>query len=357
MQKRLTFRQRQSVKKYSLLILSLVIIGSVFLSIPSIARALPETLATALTVREGANGPPGSITGGGEALTPLMGQPFSSVLGFDYESEPEIPPLDSIEGAEYVKAVNLCWYTYEDTPKLHLINRTDYKVNLYDYIDMRFPVNNKSLSEPAVLIIHTHGTESYLPSGVNYYTAEETFRSVEKERTVVAVGEVLAAELNARGIPVLHDTVMYDKESFSDSYNKSRKAVAAALEEYPTIKYVIDLHRDAVFTSTGVNQKPVTEIDGKTTAQVMMVIGTNQGGANHPEWKKNLTVAVALQSIMNEKYPTLARPICLRTASFNQQLSPGYILLEVGSCGNTIDEAKKAAELFAAAFAEMINTY
>ena len=347
----LSYRQKLKIKKYGLLILSVMIITTVFMSIPSMARALPDSLADILTTGSKAEY---NISHQEERLTAIMGDSFSAVLGYDYEIEPEIPKTDNIEGAKYVKAVNLCWYSYEDNPKLHLLNRTDFKVDLNDYKNLEFPIRNTIDSAPVVLIVHTHGTESYLEEGKDYYTAGETFRSEDITKNVVAVGEVLVEELINRGINTVHDKTMQDKDSFSNSYSNSKRAVAEYLLRYPSIKYVVDIHRDAVFTSDGVNQKPVTSINNNQVAQVMLVVGTNQGGANHPDWKKNLTVAVNLQDIMNQDYPTLARPLCLRTASFNQQLSPGYLLLEIGSCGNTIEEAKNAAKLFATSMAEMI---
>ncbi|OGO87377.1 MAG: hypothetical protein A2Y15_06385 [Clostridiales bacterium GWF2_36_10] len=344
-----------AIKKYSLLILSLIVIVSVFLSIPSIAKALPTSLVGVLTenskIEESL---PAVESSDDERLTSLMGEAFSAVLGYDYESEPPIPSLENLEGAEFVSAVNLCWYSEEDIPELHLINRTNFEVDLFDYTDLEFPIDNDIYSEPLVLIVHTHGTESYLPKGVNYYTSRNTFRSEKEEETVVAVGTVLADSLNSKGIITIHDTTMYDKENFSSAYSNSKAAAAATLLKYPSIKYIIDLHRDAIFTAKGVNQKPITKINEDQCAQVMLVVGTNQGGAIHPNWDDNLTVAVNLQKILNEDYPTLMRPICLRTASFNQQLSPGSILVEIGSCGNTIEEAKNAAKYFAASFAEMI---
>ena len=105
----------------------------------------------------------------------------------------------------------------------------------------------------------------------------------------------------------------------------------------------------------GENQKPVTEINGETAAQIMLVVGTDQGGAIHPNWKQNLTVAAAYQQILNTDYPTLARPVCLRTASFNQQCLPGMLLLEIGACGNTLTEAKRAARLAALSFISLYN--
>ncbi len=350
---RLSNRQKLLIKKYTLLILSILLITGIFVSIPSIAKALPRSLAQALTEK------PADIVSETvseeDRLTALMGEAFTTVLGFDYEVEPEIPKVENTDGAKFVKAVNLCWYTLEDKPQLYLLNRTKFSVNLNEYKNLEYPIGREIGADPTVLIVHTHGTESYLASGVDYYTPNENFRSTEESKTVVAVGKVLAEELNSRGIVTIQDTVMHDKNDYSNAYTNSKKSVTEYLKQYPTIKYVIDLHRDAVFTSDGTNQKPVTTINGQQVAQVMLVVGTNQGGANHPNWKKNLTVAVALQEVMNSDYPTFSRPICLRTASFNQQLSPGYLLLEVGSCGNTIDEAKNAAKLFAAAFASTIK--
>lgn len=354
MQHRLSHRQRLAIKKYSLLILSITIIIAIFLSIPNIARALPDSIVDVLTEQSDLKEISYNETSEDALLTSIVGESFSAVLGYDYESEPKIPSFEDLEGAEYVSAVNLCWYTEEDMPKLNLINRTKFKVNLYNYSDLEFPVDNKIGSGPLVLILHTHGTESYLPKGVNYYTADDSFRSHIESETVVAVGTVLADVLNSKGIPTMHDTIMYDKEDFNRAYSNSKAAGAAALKKYPSIKYIIDLHRDAIFTAKGVNQKPITEINNEKCAQAMLVVGTNQGGANHPNWAENLTVAVNLQSILNEDFPTLMRPICLRSASFNQQLSSGSILIEVGSCGSTIEEAKNAAKCFAASFAKMI---
>lgn len=353
MEHHLTNRQRILIKKYCLLLFSTILIITVFLSIPDIARALPESLAGVLT-EQSDNKNISKDTSEDKQLASVMGEAFSAIVGFDYESEPIIPSVTSPEGALYVSAVSLCWYTQEEVPNLYLLNRTDFNVNINDYSNLAFPVDNTLSTEPMVLIVHTHGTESYLPAGVDYYMADENFRSVVESETVVAVGTVLANALNSKGIVTLHDTTMYDKDDFSSAYSNSKEAVALAIAKYPSIKYVIDLHRDAVFNSEGVNQKPVTTINGKQVAQAMLVMGTNQGGAIHPNWAQNLTVAVSLQNILNTDYPTLMRPICLRTASFNQQLATGSMLLEVGSCGNTIEEAKNTAELFAAAFTKMI---
>ena len=89
----------------------------------------------------------------------------------------------------------------------------------------------------------------------------------------------------------------------------------------------------------------------------MFVVGTNKSGINHPDWQDNLSLALTLQEKIGRDNPKLFRRINLRTASFNQQLSPGYLLLECGAAANTLEEAENAAELFATGFARVISEY
>ena len=129
------------------------------------------------------------------------------------------------------------------------------------------------------------------------------------------------------------------------------------LEKYPSIRFVIDLHRDAIELADGSRKKPVFESFGEKSAQLMFVVGTNAAGANHPDWQENLSLALVVQNEISKDYPQLFRSINLRTASFNQQLSSGYMLLECGSAANTLKEAENAAELFATGFARVILSY
>jgi hypothetical protein len=138
---RLTNRQKLMIKKYSLLILSISLITAVFISIPSIARALPRSLAEALTEKQAAVSE--ETVSEEDRLTSLMGEAFSSVLGFDYETEPEIPKVEDTTGAKFVKAVNLCWYTAQEKPQLYLLNRTNFAVNLNDYKGLEYPINKE----------------------------------------------------------------------------------------------------------------------------------------------------------------------------------------------------------------------
>ncbi len=276
----------------------------------------------------------------------------------EFEDEPSIPtPVPQPgDGDLPVFSKNLCWYEPGETPQLFVIDRTSYKIDLNDFLKKEYPISREFLpTEPLVLIMHTHGSESYLPAGYDFYSKDETFRSTDPAQTVVAVGELLANELNARGVPAIHDPTMYDTKDFNSSYVFSREGILALLKKYPSVRYVIDLHRDSVFDSDGNNTKPLTSIDGKSCAQLMIVAGTDEGGANHPDWRTNMTFAAHLQQELNDSYPTLMRPVNIRRSAFNQALTKGSILLEVGSCGNTIEEAKNSIILFADAYARLLK--
>lgn len=224
--------------------------------------------------------------------------------------------------------------------------------------DKEYPVKaSLTENEPLVLILHTHTTEAYIDEGTYYYNPKKAVaetRSRKDEENVIAVGEVVKDVLEDMGIGVLHVTDYHDIYVFNESYGHSYKTAKKYLEMYPSIKYVIDLHRDSVIHTNGVKVQPVTEIDGKTAAQVMFVIGTNGSGLNHSEWEKNLTLAVKLQERLVKEYPDLTRPLNIRSGRFNQHLSAGMLLWEMGSCGNTLQQAKYSARLVASEYGKLI---
>jgi len=263
------------------------------------------------------------------------------------ESASEEQPIP--EGAIAVQAVNLSRLEPTDIPKLLLANETKYSVNLESLADTA-----QSIGTGSVLIIHTHGTEAYLPSGQDYYLEGEDFRSTNSRENVVAVGAVFGEVLESHGITVYHDQSLYDEFSYNNSYTASRSACRQWLQQHPDIRYVIDIHRDAVSDGSGQSQKTLCTVEGQSVAQVMLVIGTDEAGASHASWQTNLSVGAKYQQYLNA-HPTFARPMYLRRASYNQQLCTGSMLLEVGSAANTLDEAKAAATLAAQAFCKLYN--
>ena len=196
-----------------------------------------------------------------------------------------------------------------------------------------------------ILIIHTHGTEAFTPDGDDQYQATADYRTTDTDHTVIQVGLALGKALEEQGLRVLVDTELYDWPSYNGSYDRSQQAIQQYLEQYPGIAMVIDLHRDAIGDSE-VMYRTVSDQLEADAAQIMFVMGTD-ASLTHPAWRENLALAMSLQRVAEEKYPHLMRPTLLTPYRYNQQLTPGSVLLEIGSAGNTLQEAITAAELFA----------
>lgn len=208
---------------------------------------------------------------------------------------------------------------------------------------------------PQILIVHTHGSESYtMPEGQSYVETSES-RTTDNTYNMVRVGEELAAFLQENGFSVLHDTTLHDYPNYSGSYNRSLATVEDYLETYPTISMVLDLHRDAVTDSSGQPYKVVSTVAGVPVAQMSFVIGTDGGGLEHPLWPENLKLAAALQAKLLEDYPTLMRPITLRNSRYNQHTTTGSLLVEVGAAGNSLEEALLSVRLLGQAIVEVMG--
>lgn len=278
------------------------------------------------------------------------------------DPSPQQPPEDTPIPTNSFPIIPLDMSDGQTPFNLKYKNDSKYSPDLNTLLTQEYPLNfAKSVSstnenQPIVLIIHTHGSECYSPDGVQAYTSDTPTRTLDTSSNVVAVGKILAEELNNRGVSTIHCTTMFDAESYSDSYNLSEKKVQDYLAEYPSIQYVFDVHRDSITRPNNEKIKPLTTVNGTQTAQAMFVVGTDSGGANHPNWINNLTVATFFQNKLIEKYGNIMRPINLRKASFNAEHAPGSLLIEIGSCGNTLSEAKNCASLLGETIAEIILT-
>ena len=234
---------------------------------------------------------------------------------------------------------------YDVAGGLYLYNRTGESVDLAAAAEAAVNITLPS-EGPQILIIHTHATEAYTPDGTDVYTASDQSRTLEEEDNMLRVGDEMERVFTEMGLSVVHDRTLHDYPQYNGAYTRSKTTVEQYLEQYPSIKIVLDVHRDALVGEDGTVYKAVTRIDGVDTAQVMLVIGHGQDGSN-PHWMENLTLACKLQSSMNTLYPTLARPMAFRASSYNQELSTGSLLVEVGTHGNTLQEALAGARLFA----------
>lgn len=209
---------------------------------------------------------------------------------------------------------------------------------------------------PHVLIVHTHGSEAYTPSPGLEYTASAAYRTLERDKSVIAVGKVLAETLKENGVSVIHDPKINDYPSYNTSYWTTLQQIEKWKAQYPNIQMVIDIHRDAAEDAQGNAVALSATAGGESCARLMLVVGTDQGGLSHPNWQENLANALKLQAVLQGAYPGLCRPMDLRTERFNQHAAPGSILVEVGTHGNTLPQAINSARLLGEAIANMIKS-
>lgn len=208
--------------------------------------------------------------------------------------------------------------------------------------------------EPQVLIVHTHATESYEPYDRSFCDTSYTWRSTNNLHNVVFLGDIITKQLRDAGIAVIHDSTQHDYPSYNGAYDRSAATIRKWLDLYPTIKVVIDVHRDALEYSSGNLAKPVSLVAGKKTAQVMIISGCDDGSMNMPRWEENFRFAAALQNTMESDYPGLTRPVYFCYRKYNMDLTTGSLLIEFGGHGNTLTEASRAALYTGKSLAKML---
>ena len=227
-------------------------------------------------------------------------------------------------------------------------NQTDIKLTA-SILKPDYQVKNKE----DIIIYHTHTCESYTQTDEHSYKASGNFRTTDLKHSVVKVGDVLKEKLEGYKFNVVHNNTKHDYPAYSGSYTRSLETIEKILKENAKTEIIFDIHRDAI----GSNDKyaPTVEINGEKVAQLMFVIGTNDGGGKHPNWKNNLKFAVKIQEKANEMYPGLFRPINLRSATFNQKVSNAASIVEVGATGNTLEESTASMKYFANVLKEVLK--
>lgn len=245
--------------------------------------------------------------------------------------------------------------SYPSAQGVYLYNRTGKAVDMEVLAQMPIALTGQGKG-PEILIVHTHATEAYTQSDQDLYTESDPYRTTDDGHNVLRVGDEMAAAFAQAGLNVLHDRTLHDYPNYNGAYGRSKQTVEEYLAAYPSISIVLDVHRDALVGEDETIYKAVTDKNILTDcAQVMLVVGTDQSGIEHPNWQQNLSLAIALEQALNQQAPTLARPITLRSSAFNQQLSPGSLLVEVGTHGNTLPESITAARNFAQIAAPVIS--
>lgn len=272
------------------------------------------------------------------------GKPLMSVLVFaqtgwaPHYPEEETAATDAPTEPEPARPV----FSPEELADLRMMYGGDYRPELDALLCAELTWQLRSAA-PTVLILHTHATESYTGS----WEGKDPYRNLKADKNMLAIGALIKARLEQAGIQVIHDQVLHDYPSYNNSYSHARKSTKSYLEQYPSIRLVLDIHRDAVQDSSGKQVQTTVNIGEQTSAQLMAVVGSNGTGLSHADWQTNMALAVKLHVQLEKMYPGITRPISLRAQRFNQDLSSGAMLIEVGSAGNTLEQSLIAADCLA----------
>lgn len=210
--------------------------------------------------------------------------------------------------------------------------------------------------QPRVLIYHTHTWEAYEMTEDAPYQPTEKWRTKDDDFNVVRVGKELDRELTARGFEVVHDMTPFEPPNLSASYKRSLEMLRRRLDAGEQYDYLFDIHRDAY--SGPYNGKNGVEIDGKPASFVMLLVGkgtgaTGAGFDERPDWPRNLELAQAITEAMNQRVPGITRDVKIKNGRFNQHVSTGALLIEVGNNRNTLEEALAACPVIAEAIADV----
>lgn len=226
-------------------------------------------------------------------------------------------------------------------------NQTDYTLT-EDMLKPDIEITNKN-----IVLFHTHSCESYTSSHNYTYTPTGTFRTTDLNYTVVRVGTELENNLKQYNYNVVHSKDYHDYPSYNGSYTRSLATVENILKQTPS-DIIIDVHRDAVGSRS--DYAPTVKIgDTDEAAQIMFVIGTNNGGLWHPNWNQNLKFAIKIQEKAEEMYPGLFKPIMLTKSRYNQHAGKYANIIEVGATGNTLDQCLTSMKYLAKVMNEVLK--
>ena len=205
-----------------------------------------------------------------------------------------------------------------------------------------------------MLIIHTHTTESYERDSDGYYDTDYDGRSLCPANSVVGVGAVLAQTLADNGISTLHDGTVFDDPVNNYTNSRSRERTEELLKEYPSIKIVLDIHRDGI-ADGDVRIAPVAEINGRKAAQIMIICGCDDGTDILPDYMDNLRFASYLQNAIEKDNKGITRPMLFDYRFYNQDLAEASLVIEFGALANDIEQVRYSAELAGRSIANLLK--
>lgn len=269
-----------------------------------------------------------------EPATTTQETPISTQTPPQVENEVSI---DSIDDSISLVSASL------SQNKAGINNYTSYSVNESALLDHKFEFYT-GRDAPVVLIIHSHITECYAPEGATAVSSSFCFETNDRSQNIFAVGEAIAEVLNTMGIGVIHAT---------EEANHAESLIAEYRAAYPSIRFVLDVHRDGMYTTDGRIVRTDGNISDSPAAEIMLAVGTDQAN-DGSDWQKNLAAAYQLATMITEAEPQVMRNILLRPEGLGQQYAPSSLSLYVGTTGNTLTEALTSARFFARYYAIFI---
>lgn len=282
-------------------------------------------------------------------------------LEFEQKTSQSLPPIPKDCQKRVIEA-DLSYKdnkTFLHTHKISLKNSTQYSdAEISAILDTDMKMRFKETDEPQFLIYHTHATESFNPRDEEFYDSRYNWRSRDNTINMVSVGDAALCELEKADIPYIHDTSQHDYPSYNGSYKSSFNSVSQILSKNKEIKVALDLHRDAIEKDSGEITKPVLILeDGTKLAQIMIIANCDDGSNLIPNWRENLRFAKELYLALENVCPGICRPILLANRKYNQQLSTGALLIEVGGHANTVLEAKRSGKVLGLALKEIYEDF
>jgi len=241
---------------------------------------------------------------------------------------------------------------YSDNLKIS--NATSYKINATELVQKAGTYNGTG-DVPKVLIMHTHGCETYSNDDGIGIGDVGSYRSTNLQNNVTRLGELLCDKLKAKGISAIHDKTLCDYPAYNSAYKKALGLIDWYKNKYPSIEFVFDIHRDAIAQTDGTPVKLTSQVGGEKCAQIMIVCGTDQLGLSHPYWKDNLIFALKIQDTMERKYPGLMRPLNLREERFNMHQTKGSLIFEIGTHANTMNETMLSINYLAEGLGQILS--
>ena len=238
-------------------------------------------------------------------------------------------------------------------------NRKEKKIDIDKILDEGASLSIKDKSKPTVLIYHSHTHESFVAlEGGKYYKGETT-QSSNKSENVVRVGDAIVEQLEKAGFNVIHDTDFHD-DDYNHSYEHSGKKIDRILKKYPSVDVTVDIHRDSVGVEGDKKARTslVREINGKKAAQIMIITGCEENFIkDFPNWYDNLHFALGLQKQFASDFPGLARPLYFADRRYDMYKTKNSVLIEVGSDGNTLEQAVYSGKMVGVTLANYLEQY